>query len=109
MGAASGPRNCPPCCITYIGPAHANWTRCPLELDEPKLTDEANIAADQSTFWAVWNLASPDDLRATLETLPLYDYMDIQVSPLAEPPVIPFASQEVHAPPETVAGRSPHG
>ncbi len=55
------------------------------ELVEQDISEEEHIAADQSTFWAVWNRKSLGDVYETLRTLPLYDFMNIQVSPLAEP------------------------
>lgn len=55
------------------------------ELVEQGIAEEANNAADRSTFWAIWHRESLDDVDAALKTLPLYDYVNVQVSPLAEP------------------------
>lgn len=54
------------------------------ELEALGIHESLYLAADQSTMWGIWNCASMDELRATLETLPLYGYLNIDASPLAE-------------------------
>jgi muconolactone delta-isomerase len=54
------------------------------ELVEQGISESANIAADRSAFWTVWHLASRDEVQETLQTLPLYNFVNVSVSPLAE-------------------------
>lgn len=54
------------------------------ELLEQGITEPAYVAADQSTFWAVWNCSNQDEVQKTLRTLPLYKFVNIDVMPLAE-------------------------
>ena len=53
------------------------------ELAEQGIAEPPEVAADQSTFWAVWNCSSQDEVQELLETLPLYKYSNIDISPLA--------------------------
>ena len=56
------------------------------ELVEQGIAESAEIAADQSTYWVVWNCQSEAEVQETLRTLPMYDFVDVAVSPLAEQP-----------------------
>ena len=53
------------------------------ELVEQGIAEAVETAADQSTFWTVWNCASQDDVQETLQTLPLYKFVNVDISPLA--------------------------
>ena len=52
------------------------------ELVEHGISESTEFAADQSTLWTVWNSASEDEVQETLQTLPLYEFMNIDISPL---------------------------
>ena len=56
------------------------------ELVEQGIAETAEIAADQSKYWVVWNCQSEDEVRETLRTLPMYEFVNIAVAPLAEQP-----------------------
>ena len=53
------------------------------ELVEQGTVESLELAADQSTFWAVWNCASADEVQDVLRTLPMHKYQNVDVSPLA--------------------------
>ncbi len=53
------------------------------ELVEQGIAEPAEVAADQSTYWTVWNCASQDEVQETLQTLPLYKFVNVDISPLA--------------------------
>ena len=53
------------------------------ELVEQGIAEEAEIAADQSTYWTVWNCASEDEVQEVLRTLPMYKFVNVDVTPLA--------------------------
>lgn len=53
------------------------------ELTEQGIAEAGETAADQSTFWTVWKCASQDELQEALETLPLYKFVNVDISPLA--------------------------
>ena len=55
------------------------------ELVEQGISESTELAADQSALWTVWNSASEDEVQETLQTLPLYEFMNIDISPLAPP------------------------
>ena len=53
------------------------------ELLEQGIAEPPELAADQSTFWQVWNRANPDEVQETLKTLPLFEFMNVDIKPLA--------------------------
>ena len=60
-------------------------------LIEQGVIQALHIAADRSHVWLVLEGESPDHVRQTMTTFPLYRYMHIEVTPLMEiePPVQP--------------------
>ena len=54
------------------------------ELEEEGIHESLYLAADQSTVWGIWNCASQEQLEETLHTLPLYEHLNIDISPLAD-------------------------
>ncbi|MEM7130503.1 MAG: muconolactone Delta-isomerase family protein [Chloroflexota bacterium] len=54
------------------------------ELIEQGVQETDYLAADQSTAWVVWNCASQDEVQETLRTLPLHEFFDTGISPLAD-------------------------
>ncbi len=53
------------------------------ELVAQGIAESMEIAADQSSFWAVWNVESVEEVQETLRTLPMYEFMNVDISPLA--------------------------
>ncbi len=53
------------------------------ELAEQGIAGALETAADQSTFWTVWNCASQDELQETLQTMPLYKFVNVDISLLS--------------------------
>ncbi len=53
------------------------------ELVAQGIAEEAEVAADQSTYWTVWNCASQEEVEETLKTLPMYDFVNVAIAPLA--------------------------
>lgn len=54
------------------------------ELEQQGIQESLYLAADQSAVWGIWNCASQDALQETLQTLPLYPFLNIDVAPLAD-------------------------
>ncbi len=54
------------------------------ELIEQGISEPALVAADHSTFWAIWHRDSKEGVEAILETLPLRPYVNVDVALLAE-------------------------
>jgi muconolactone delta-isomerase len=50
------------------------------------------IAADRSHVWVVMQGESPDHVRTTMTSFPLYPYMELEVTPLLD--VVPGRSAE---------------
>ena len=67
--------------IMALMPAEQDRER---ELVEQGISESAHMAADRSTFWTVWNRASQDEVHETLQTLPLYRFLNVSVAPLAK-------------------------
>ena len=53
------------------------------ELVEQGIAESQELAADQSTLWAVWNCASEDEVQEVLGTLPMHNFQNVDVSQLA--------------------------
>ena len=53
------------------------------ELGEQGIAEPPELAADQSTFWAVWNRENLDEVQETLKTLPMYELFNVAIAPLA--------------------------
>ena len=54
------------------------------ELAEQGISEATYVAADQSAVWAVWNCESRDALDKAAKTLPLYKFLNLDVTPLAD-------------------------
>ena len=54
------------------------------ELAEQGLLEALYVAADLSNAWAVWNCGSQAALEETHATLPLHDYLNIDITLLAD-------------------------
>ncbi len=54
------------------------------ELIEQGISEPALVAADHSTFWAIWHRDSKDDVRAIVDTLPLREHVNVSILALAE-------------------------
>ena len=67
--------------VMALMPAEEARTR---ELVEQGIAGPAHMAADRSTFWTVWTSSSQDEVEKTLQTLPLYEFMNTDIAPLAE-------------------------
>ena len=52
------------------------------ELMDQGIAEPAEMAADRSTLWAVWNCASQDEVEKTLQTLPMYEYLNTDITAL---------------------------
>lgn len=53
------------------------------ELIEQGVTEPAMVAADQSTFWAVWSCKSKEEVQEIAQTLPLYKYVNVDIKELS--------------------------
>ncbi len=54
------------------------------ELAEQGIQEALYIPADNSGAWAVWSVSSEAEIQEVAQTLPLYEYLDFEVSLLAE-------------------------
>ena len=54
------------------------------ELIDQGVQEVSYLAADKSTAWVVWECASQDEVQETLQTLPMHDFFDTGISPLAD-------------------------
>lgn len=54
------------------------------ELAEQGIREAVYIAADRSAVWTVWNCDSQDVLDEGTKTLPLYEFWNIDITPLSE-------------------------
>lgn len=43
---------------------------------------ETYVAADMSKVWTIYTVQAEDDLQQALQTLPLYKFMRIEITPL---------------------------
>ncbi len=53
-------------------------------LIEQGISEPAFVAADHSTFWAIWHRDSEDDVRTIVDTLPLREHVNVSIAALAE-------------------------
>lgn len=54
------------------------------ELAEQGILEALYLPADQSGAWTVWRCESLEEVEEVAQTLPLYQYLNIQISPLEE-------------------------
>ena len=54
------------------------------ELTEQGIVEAMYVSADRSVAWVIWNCKSRAALDEVVKTLPIYDFMNIDVTPLAE-------------------------
>lgn len=54
------------------------------ELAEQGILEALYLPADQSGAWTVWRCESLDEVQAVAQTLPLYKYLDFEISPLED-------------------------
>lgn len=54
------------------------------ELAEQGILEALYLPADQSGAWTVWQCDTLDEVQEVAQTLPLYKYLDIGISPLEE-------------------------
>ena len=55
-----------------------------MELIEQGVQEADYLAADQSVAWVVWNCDSRDEVVETTKTLPMHQYFDTEITPLAD-------------------------
>jgi muconolactone delta-isomerase len=67
--------------IAALMPAEQAHVR---ELMERGAIEAIHVAADRSRIWLVVPGDSPDQVRQTMAGLPLYPYMQLEVTPLLE-------------------------
>jgi muconolactone delta-isomerase len=54
------------------------------ELEELGIQQSIYFAADQSTIWGAWDCATQDEVEENLRTLALYEFLNIDISPLSD-------------------------
>lgn len=54
------------------------------ELAEQGVLEALYLPADQSGAWTVWQCESLDEVQEVAQTLPLYEYLNIDISALEE-------------------------
>ena len=54
------------------------------ELMDQGIAEPAEMAADRSTLWAVWNCASQEEVQTTLQTLPMHEYLNAGIKELGQ-------------------------
>ena len=54
------------------------------ELAEQGIQEAVYMAADQSCAWLIWNCESRDALDEIHKTLPLYEYLQAEITPLSD-------------------------
>jgi len=54
------------------------------ELTEQGIQEALYLPADESGAWAVWNCASQNEVLEIAQTLPLYRFLDFDVTLLAD-------------------------
>jgi muconolactone delta-isomerase len=54
------------------------------ELAGQGIREALYVAADRSATWTVWNCASREVLDELAKTMPLYEFWNIEVTPLAD-------------------------
>jgi muconolactone delta-isomerase len=75
--------------IVALMPAEQAHVR---ELMRQGVIEAIYIAADRSRVWVVMQGESPDHVRKTMTSFPLYPYMELEVTPLLD--VVPGRSAE---------------
>lgn len=54
------------------------------ELAEQGVLEALYLPADQSGAWTVWQCESLDEVQKVAQTLPLYQYLNFEISPLED-------------------------
>lgn len=54
------------------------------ELAEQGIIEALYLPADQSGAWTVWRCASQDDVQEIAQTLPLYKFLNVEITPLED-------------------------
>ena len=55
-----------------------------LALDSAGIREQLYVAADQSRAWQIYRGATLEDVRAIVATFPLYPFLDVSITPLAD-------------------------